>query len=85
MAVHIALARAGSEQFPGIAEDQPILVEQLVTVLAGIVVAQICAKHPSAQRLAVLEADKVLRVDVLQLTAPQPALAGWVAVLRPSI
>src|SRR3990167_278663 len=46
--------------------------DQLLTILAGVVEAQVGPQHPVAHRLAVLEADKPLVVDVLQLGIPGP-------------
>ncbi|MNC33060.1 hypothetical protein D3C75_814410 [compost metagenome] len=52
---------------------------QLVAVLAGVEVAEVGAQGPGAERLAVLEAEEALLVDVLQLRVPG-ADAGAVGV-----
>ncbi|MNL33335.1 hypothetical protein D3C87_1552420 [compost metagenome] len=46
------------------------IAQQLFAVFARIVITKVGAQGPVAQRLAVLEADKALVVDIFQLAEP---------------
>ncbi|MNP09281.1 hypothetical protein D3C76_1013810 [compost metagenome] len=58
-------ATLGREQrVEGTVVDLP---EQLLAILVGIEVTEIGTKHPAAHRLAVLQTEETLCVDILQL------------------